>query len=453
MKPGSTTTTTENAIFERVYLNAILGTDRINLFVNSDTGSDLSPNNGTQDLPYATIPRALSDVPTLQLTGAQICIYCEGVATFLLPDGFTLPQLSSPGRIVQDLAQPELFAVQGFGPLNLIAVNTLVQTIDAPDVVAQNTDPTSNLLTVVTNLALTPFALSRLFVVDAIGSIAAIVENDATDIKIVFPGTMNLPLQIFSRPTLANEVVASFNPTLRVRQGSCEVVLAGFDIEGGFPGFVPSLLVYAANVQAYGCRFKGGLIAGIDFASNSPSNGAFVGLGCVYETVLWQVAGIGSYDGYFDTVDFNVSAKAAMVFVNAGVFDGGSAPFFGAQLGSCPVSLHISNAELRKNDGIRYSGPELLLENVLISDSNNDGILLEQSSAGRLSNVSGTGQANYGLNVQSGSQMQVGPAIDITGALGDIQVGDNPIQTWVVFYGVGNEVDSVVQLARLWQGS
>lgn len=454
MKPGATTFAASNLLGERVFFQDITdGTQRINLFANSDTGNDLS-GNGTSDFPYASIGRCFEDVAQGTSNLAQFFVYCTGVAPFVVPDGWVMPVSLNNAKITQQ-ASPglETFGVQGFGGLNLIGVGTLVKTITGAQITAQTPRLDSELIDIDVSIVLVPNAYARLYCKDANGDIFVISDNDANTLNVVSANALAAPIQIFSRPTIQPTTPGVFQPTISIRGQTTEVVIAGFDIEGGGAIFPSLAVVGGAAVDVYGCRLKNGVWVGLD-VSSAQNDGSFNGIANTFEGVCYVQGGsFQNSSGYFDNVDFSQVGGDAQVSVIQAQISDGSPPFFAFGLDSqSPVSLKIQNAEINKNTGVQAFGPcYLTLTNVSCIDSDGDGVLVSGNAYAKLNTVGGTGNALVGLRVQDGAHVFCERLPTVTGAGGDLIVGANAVQAWVVFDVANNEVDLLVQLARAWK--
>jgi hypothetical protein len=87
------------------------------------------------------------------------------------------------------------------------------------------------------------------------------------------------------------------------------------------------------------------------------------------------------------------------------------------------------------------------LEQVEIDDCAGDAISARDPISVKLNQVTGVGNAGLGLRVEDGAQVRVlDDSTDITGGLGDLKAGVQPIRTWVNFRTVApikNELDVV----------
>jgi hypothetical protein len=86
--------------------------------------------------------------------------------------------------------------------------------------------------------------------------------------------------------------------------------------------------------------------------------------------------------------------------------------------------------------GVLVAGGNSTLRNVKIDGAASDGVLVENGGFVDMENVTGSGNAGYGVNAPDGKARVRDDLTVITGALGDMLIGDKPVRAWGTAPGV-----------------
>lgn len=423
-----------------------VGVDTNNIYVDSVNGQDQSPGNGTQLTPYLTIPRAVKDAANLGLLEVARLIL-SGAASHILPDGYVFPTSSSSDLPGTEAGQPAGFSATG--PMVIQAAPVLQLAIPVLNIIAQTPNPTSGLISLVTNLVLVPGAFSELWVVDSVGTVARIRSNDATTFLLCIASALVGPVEVYSASaTIESSNPLSNNPTMYFR-GSAQVVLQGLQVD---PTNTSSLRVdNGQRLTAIACRLPDltmgepdaqspgyldlqacllgnyTLNAGTLKISNSLSNDIIFG---------------GSVVGFLRGV---VARAVGSVFesMNSSLFSDGTFSVF---------SLSLTNCELRSCParGVRQIGGSLFGSAVLIEGAAVAGIFLQSNAQALLDATAGLN--TVGLQAESGAVALITATVTISGGLSnDYKVDGLPplsnafFRTGPVPFSVKGPLSGVIQ--------
>lgn len=447
--------------------------ETFNLYVDSDTGQDESPGNGTQELPYRTIPRALTNVASSSLRECSI-INLSGAAPHKIPTGYIFPAIFSSDK--PGFSGTGFFTQQG--PLTIRATPIPIITVQPGDITGQTFSPGSSLVTVATSLVLVPNALQKKAVRTLFGSFGRVISNTANTITLSFFGAVVAPLEIFDEgATIEPEAPGSFMPTLCFR-GLGAVVLQGLVVkeDGGIPG--SSLdASQGQTIIADACSFES-VSLGLGFFETGA--GLFSGNGCLIDAV--QVASgkflcstsyfnfnfesglpgpLSSFVAsqcYFDTpLNFTVDQFSKLVSysycellnctVNASDADNAVYQIGGRLLiKECLFSNNAKDWSI-----VADLGASVRVDTVVLNN-NNRAVRIDGGSYAELLNVTGAGNL-AGAQVNNGAQAKVNALTSILGGP-ELVVGSLPATTWAAFHGVKNAFDATAitgQLSRCWE--
>lgn len=375
-----------------------------NIYVNSATGSDNWPGTGDSSNPYATIARAIKDTGNLGLLDVQRIVLLDA-GPHELPEGYVLPGMNYSDR------ETEGAAFLGFterAPLVITSEPQEELAIPVLNIIAQNLQATSNLLTVQTDLALTPGAFAGLWVVDSLGVMAAIHNNDATDLDIAHSGALTGPLTVYSRlASIVPENPAAATPTLHARSGAL-LLLLGVEVQETTRGGLK--VDSGAKVHAVACNFESVFVGDDD---GSP--GFFVGEACRFKDFTGSA---GQGDLYRSSqVTGDVSGVPGFVGIaRESIFETCATPVF-ATAAKSASSATVRNCELRDATarGLFCLGTYLEATDTLIEGANTAGVQVAGNGSAVLDNVNGANSTN-GLVCQSGGKAIITSDTAIAGA-------------------------------------
>lgn len=380
-------------------------TDINNVYVNSATGFDQWPGTGSSDAPYRTIERAMKDLGNVGVLDVGR-IVLQNAGPHEIPENYVFPAQTYSDRITEGAA------FSGFtdrAPLVIVAAPVSELAIPVLNITAQNLNTTSNLVDVVTNLVLTPGEFAGLFVQDANGVIAAILDNDATTLEVAHSGALTGPLTVYSRlATIEPEDSVSAVPTMWFR-GNSTVILQGVTVQQTTGGALK--MDGGARVYAQGCEFES-VVVGDD--SGAP--GFFVGEA---STFLDVTARAGRVDLWRSVTLKDVSGGPGCIGAARETrADGAGTPLFSDAIQSCEL-VTVTNCELTDCGalGLLAVGSELVATAVLIEGASVAGVGVLGNGLALLTTVAGVNDGN-GLFCSSGGVAVVAASVTIQGAAG-----------------------------------
>lgn len=448
--------------------------DTFNLYVDSDTGQDQNPGNGSASAPYKTISRAMSDIGSSSIRETTI-INLSGVASHKLPDGYIFPGLFSSDKP----SQSGLGFYMVEGPLVIRATPTPVLTVQAADILAQTANPGSGLITLDVSLVLVPGALAGLCMRTAFGGFARVISNTVNKISVCAAGALTAPLQIFSEAATIEADPPGFNPTLCFR-GTAPVILQGLYVKEN--GGLPASSLDASQGQlvfADACRFDS-VSLGTGLLEAAP--GYFSGSGCLIEKGVQVGAGKFSAFGSLFSPGFisETPGRGAWFFAAQSFFDQPGdftvdnfsklQSYAVCELDNCNViNSSADNAVFQRGGILRLRacyfadnlkdwaivgelGASVTIEGAVLDDNNN-GVRIDSGSYAELVTVTGVANLALTMGVFNGAQAKVNAATIIGGGT-ELKVGSNVAITWAAFHASKNEFDITpvtAQLSRCWE--
>lgn len=379
-----------------------------NVYVNTSTGSDQWPGTGASDAPYASIARAIKDLGNLgNLDIGRIIL--QNAGPHIIPEDYVFPAQTYSDRETDGTAVGAGFTEQA--PLIITAAPTLTLNIPALNIVAQNLQATSNLVSVVTNLVLVPGALAGLWVLDANGAKAAILDNDATTLEVAHSGALTAPLVVYSRlATIDPANALSTVPTLWFR-GNSLVILQGVLVNETAGGALK--VDSGAKVHAIACELDSVVVG--DSETGSP--GFFVAEACLLDDFTGLAGRAELYRSVQDTGSVT-GIRGFSGIARQCIFETCATGIFATTTESADSILAV-NSELRDTTvrGFLIVGTIAQLTNVLILAANTAGVQVTMNGLAQLTTVSGANSTN-GIQCLSGGKAIIAADVDISGAAG-----------------------------------
>lgn len=428
------------------------------------TGSDVT-GDGTLARPYATLARAVRDVPTDHPVepGQSFLVSVDGISE-VLPANFELPCWKAPETLDVDLANRFfLFSAA----VAIEATPRLVQAIPAADCVIAASDILSVVQDAVTQLVtitlVTPRAswagnaLRGKFAIGAVGGVenAAIWESTNSLIRISATAAPTTPIEIMepSAVIAGTSTVSAAAPRGALNAINCDsIAFNGLDIStvtvNGFGLAIDGNGLGCAQL----CRLGSPAFFAISenllrilcvWIYGRPRLGANLSIqqGLLDQTALLNFLAPGLVQLRKQVVDL-----CAPIDLIVGL------PGLGA-IAAPTTFLSIENSLVRRTpgatgDGVRFHGVRGRLSRVDIYGCGRDGIRAD-SGAGflELLNVRTTGAVNAGIgvNVTDGLQIKIDAATSgasggtqLRGTGGEMKVGTGATRTWANFVSGGD---------------
>ena len=422
-------------------------------------GSDAT-GDGSLANPYATFQRAIRDVPHVVPPGTVYFVDITGIDE-TLPAGYQLPVFDTPAPYVAMNNTGLNFGYPFFAitPVNIVAVPQQVvvpgfpasEMVLGPGDFTLVADPATNLVTLtLTGPARPSWAANALAGKFLVSNYLTLTTNVA--IRASTPTTLTLVGSAFTLPGPGQQIVISEpSATLRTTIG-------------------PAGQFWGMQAIANSIAFSGLKITN---AAGGPATVALNIVDASFGIVqLCDVEGLSAGDGFLQVLDTIVRNKEMFVevdellcnrcyFLNLGtfavdtnvnlfitsVFEGLPGPIQGRATPSAQ-NRHISptwdfvNVEVVGSLGVPVNfgafncfGGTWGFLRVKVLNSTGDGISVYGSNTFvQMERVNGTGNAGVGIRVHDGAMVRVRDNNTlITGALGDLKVGELPIRTWTDF--------------------
>ena len=441
------------------------------------TGSDVT-GDGSLANPYATMQRAVQDVPVIIPSGAKYVVDITGVTEVLPPD-YTLPPFKAAWTIDSMLVPDPDFlfvpAVQIQAIPQLAGLPGGEDLITAAQIVSQTNDAVSRLIRLTVSNPRASWAgnaLRGFFVEDTVGGghNCVIWQSSATELVLCTSTALDAtsPLRITQpgatlRGTSSTNTVATGSARGMLRAVNCDSIgFAGLDIANTGGLTAPGLALGGnGSMFAQMCWLQSPAIQ-----SWSPA---------LARTVRCWLTGSPSYSNFFTiqsslcdawtgSVGGTNFANVVWAAIRISVFDGcatldprsffpGLPPVGNTVLLWYMLQCVVANTPGATGDGIRLHGVNGQLTQVDVYNCGRDGIQASGGAGGRLQ-LTGCGTTSadgiavvpntrYGVNVQDGMQVAAdagtsGSATPLTGTTDQTQVGNLASQTWAAFTGSGS---------------
>jgi hypothetical protein len=296
---------------------------------------------------------------------------------------------------------------------------------------------TSGLYTITVVELLVVNALKGMFLLGAgLGEWAVVQSNTAHDIVVTTttdPSTFTTPAIYSPGATLTFGDPATFNSAAIYLIALCDWQFSGIAFKSTADALPSAIDIWAvAPVFFQMCTFDGVfLVGGVD--------------SCFMDACY--VTGHFGQDGgawilrnsYFNGITPNLhgsggkgdSATIQCWFDDlVGPWGGGNAE---SEYGWSAQNTQYDGAEGRAINML-FGAP--YMTNCVISNSGGDAILVTHGAKAVLTNVDGAANGGVGINVQNGGQVRVDPGTTVTGATGDIRLGDAGIMAYADLPGI-----------------
>lgn len=418
-----------------------VGTTALTWYVRP-TGDD--DNDGTTALTaFATLGRALREVPLyganqptiIDVTGMTIA-----VAELLQLGGGAL------GATINTYLTPVVPDLPNRRQVQLRADLTAVQAFT---ITSQVADPATNLTTVTVAEAITPGALDDLILIDVDGGIGPIVKDGYTS------GAGPNTIYVASATTFAADATA-YAPGATLTYGDPAqgldgaiylTALADWSFRGiGFASTAASkaaaFTVWAHQpVDFYACVFDGLHLAG--GAAQVFTYGSIIRDGS-----LLLEGGANLLAQKTTGHDLTVSTTKGRATLNEVVLDTCSP--FGGGSSSSQFSGEVTQTEIRNGTGagIQCRFGTWALSNLRCTDNLGSGVYVLGAFEVVMTTVVGTGN-DYGLECQRNASVTTDSSTDVTGASGDVLLGNAGTFAWTDFSPVLPTTDTE-QLVRVF---
>jgi len=385
-------------------------------------------NDGTTALTaFATIARALREVPlyaanrptVINVTGMTIAI-----AELLQLGGGSL------GSTINTYSTPVVPDLPNRRQVQIVADLTAVQALT---VTSQVADPATNLTTLTVSDAITPGALDDLILVDVDGGIGPIVKNGYT--SGAGPNTIYVSsATTFAAATTAYAVGATltYGDKAQGLDGAIYLTaLADWSFRGiGFASTAASktaaLTIWAHQpVDLYACVLDGLHLAG--GAAQVLAYGSIIRDGS-----LVIEGGANLLAQKTTGHDLTISTTKGRATLSEVVLDTCSP--FGAGSSSSQFSGEVAQAEVRNGTGagIQCRFGTWTLSNLRCTDNLGSGVYVLGAFEVSMTTVVGTGN-DYGLECLRNASVTTDSSTDVTGASGDVYLGNAGTFAWTDF--------------------
>lgn len=442
--------------------------------INARTSGSDATGDGSIGNPYATMQRAVQDVPAIIPPGVKYVIDITGL-TEVLPADYALPAWKAPWTIDSTLTPDPDFlfvpAVQIQAIPQLAGLPAGEDIIAAAQIVSQTPDAVSQLIRLTITAPRASWAGNALrgyFIEDGGGvggNNCVIWQSSPTQLVLCTSTPLNTtgPLRI-TRPGATLRGTASANT---VATGSARGMLRAVNCDS--VGFAGLDIANTAGLTAPGLALggNGSMFAQMCWLQSPTVQSWSAALG---RTVRCWITGAPSYSSFFTIQSSLCDAWTGSNFLNVlwaairvSVFEG-CAPiepktfFPGTAMVGCPTLFWYMLQTVVANtpaggDGIRFHGLSGQLTQVDVYGCGRDGIQASLGAGGRLQltacgttsadGVAVVPNARFGVNVQDGMQVAAdaatsGSATPPTGATAQTKVGNLAAQTWAAFTGGGS---------------
>jgi hypothetical protein len=423
--------------------------------INVRPGGDDVNGDGSLGNPYATLLRALQDVPMAIKEDTTYAIDMTGMGLVTVSNSIDLSNYIGDSYPHYDYTNNWRAY---HGALTIQAEPTVIDTIEASDVTGVVTDPDSTLKTLQTTKSWAPGSLKGLIAIGPSGSFTsiAIADNTATDIKLCTRYTPSYPLQIVE-PSCELVADSSAYQIFSIWNNKCSIAFCGIKLTGYSNAWGNSFTTFGGNeyISGYGAFFSAFRVGG--YATSN--NGTMRMVGCAIvgdgsQQSGWKSAWDDFYNCYFEAVRRDEVGYHEPTFneiQQACIMDGCDPFGIGYAYNDIFTGAFvIYKCEIRNglNDGVQAlsCGFASMLKDVLIENCVGDAVYARGPVYLDLADVGGSGNGGIGVKLTNGATAYHRWGTDVTGAGGDYQVGSNPAAAgggagWAAFAGPGFEND------------
>jgi hypothetical protein len=444
------------------------------------TGSDAN-GDGTLANPYATLQRAVLDVPLIIPSGTKYVIDITGI-TEVLPEDYTLPAWKAAWTIDSTITSDPNFlflaAVQIQAIPQLAGLPNGEDVIPVADIASQTADAVSKLIRMTFTTPRASWAANALkgyFIEDSVGggNNCVIWQSDATHLVLCTAGALDTTAGTSLRITKPGATIRGTSSTNIVATGSARGILRAVNCDSiGFAGLdIANLAGLTAPGLALGGN--GSMFAQMCWLSSPTVQSWSPALA---RNVRCWIKGAPSYSNFVTLQQSLCDAWTPSNWVNIVwmairrcVFDGCASidpqSFFPGipNTGSTVllwsmINCVVANTPGATGDGIRLHGVNAQLTAVDVYNCGRDGIQLSAGSGGRCQ-LTGCGTTSadgttvvkntrYGVNVQDGMSCAAdattyGNAKPLDGTTGQTKTGNVATETWAAWSVAKNTYDIV----------
>ncbi len=427
------------------------------IFVNGTTGTDSGVNaQGTALKPYATLQRALQDIPLpFVLRDTTINGFTKGIffihllgtdLTYTLPENYIFPNKVCEDFDIEFVSAgvdtTNLPGLNYMCPINIVGHPLLTNTILNANITAQTPLANSDQIILDTNVAgiNTANALRGRLVVGSSNDPACVSHNEGVDATLIpttgivaFDQDPNVKVY---RPqaTVRGFAAETLDSVTFIACGS-SVLFYGLNMTGPAGGTGKALAVNKSKVYTFGCAVDG-VTVGIAPNIVGQDGSFFEANFCKLTTQALVAAGKANFfNNYFDTAtSFAIQGVNADIQTVANYYLAPAGPVWWDSSGVSPAYLDMSNEEIFQAaaDGLKYSGPgRLFLEDSNISSSVANGITIEGPCNVTLTSVqSRANNTGVGLRAIGNAQIATESNTTIAGTAADTQIGAQAGESW-----------------------
>jgi hypothetical protein len=434
--------------------------------INVRLGGSDEAGDGSVGNPYATLKRALLDVPMIIKSDVTYAIDLTGMGVVPIDDSIYLGGYLGDGYTRYDYANN--WRAYG-GSLNFQSEPIVLDTIDAGDVTGIVTDPDSTLKTYQTSKSWTPSAFKGAIALGPDGSFQAfaIADNTGSDLKICTRYNLSYPFQIVVPSAELQWAGGTYVP-INLWNNKASIGFSCLKLTGRPNTWGAGVESYGGNehIQFWACQLSA-YRAGA-FPYNADGLTQFYGtslLGDGLQFCGWKGNFKNFYGCFFDDLQrdetgyhdptFNEIFQACIIN-NCdpwGIGHGYNDCFAG---GFSIYKCEILNAKSVAVQALNVDPS--ILKDVLINNAASHAVYARGPTYLDLADVAGSGNGGLGVKLTNGAQIYHRWGTDVTGAGGDYQVGSNPAAAgggagWAAFTGVGFENDLAApdpQLCRMF---
>lgn len=409
------------------------------LFGNDDTG------DGSAGNPYRTFVRALEDVPIIIPQGQRYIVDITGLGVETLPqDPFRPPTYQSDDGLTLNLASDIFPNFINESPLTVAAAPIpatgvpVADTLIAPgEIVSQVANADTGLITITTT-KVWPVNVFKGKLLAGTGPFqdCAIASNGVSTLEVCSTSALVAPLQIIQPSAellggwfiISSGCIVVFNG---VKLSRASVVASDLAVANSQMG---TMLMRLCEVQGFSSSFTATLISANSCSVRAPT---------AKQIRANSGGGAQLFNSYLENIDFQQIGGAipSTLFMNACIHEGGPV----TSLGACSFSATGLARRLSTSGGLRFTGSLLgTLIDVRVDGCAGQAVEVLNRSVVDMTKVRGATNTLFGVKADKGSTVQVNSTTDVTGASGDMKVGNQAARTWVNFRTVApinNEFD------------
>lgn len=393
------------------------------------SSGDDSTGDGSSGSPYATIARALQDVPAVYY-GTEYVIDCTGV-TESISEQLVLPPIVAPGRSALDVGLAGQYN-EWKAPFVMRADPTVIEAAFTPDAVTADSVTGLKSIQKIGAGWTVDEHVGRLVWGDGFFEFGVVASNTADTLEVasrsVFGGTVELV-----EPSATIELTDSGSTKAAVYiQAMTDLVFSGIAFRhANTTDFAASVWCAGAGQAVFNlCTFEG-----LYAETTVLADGCYFGPRSGNTKELYNSGGElrGRYCLFLDQ-EFRQYGSAGT----------GNSGHFGSIIDDCTSVGHggnnepeqqfeINYCEIRNGKGagvVYHGGGRSSVRDCRISDCVTTGVSCAAPGLLQLQNVRGSGNGTYGCGISTGGHVEATGTTDVTGASGDVNLGGAGATAW-----------------------